>query len=147
MTLKAGIPGRIFFRIGEVADILGLKTYVIRYWEGEFPFLAPEKGASGQRVYQRAQIEMLVLVKHLLYVERYSIEGAKKRISELRRTGKLRETLDRLLNQREPDPLGPGSVIEKARVAALEEKLKELQTLIREPEESGLAVPGLKSIQ
>ncbi len=140
------IPGRIFFRIGEVADILGLKTYVIRYWEGEFPFLAPGKGASGQRVYQRAQIEMLVLVKHLLYGERYSIEGAKKRISELRRTGKLRETLDHLLNQREPDPLGPGSVIEKSRVAALEEKLKELQTLIREPEESGLTVPGLKTI-
>ena len=145
--MSVAIPGRIFFRIGEVADILGLKTYVIRYWEGEFPFLAPEKGASGQRVYQRAQIEMLVLVKHLLYVERYSIEGAKKRITELRRTGTLRETLNKLLNQRETDAFAPGSVIEKARIAALENKVKELQDLIRDPKESGLTVPGLKTLQ
>ncbi len=145
--MSIAIPGRIFFRIGEVADILGLKTYVIRYWEGEFPFLAPEKGASGQRVYQRAQIEMLVLVKHLLYVERYSIEGAKKRITELRRTGTLRETLNKLLSQRETDAFAPGSVIEKARIAALEEKVRELQDLIRDPKESGLTVPGLKTLQ
>jgi DNA-binding transcriptional MerR regulator len=145
--VSVAIPGRIFFRIGEVADILGLKTYVIRYWEGEFPFLAPEKGASGQRVYQRAQIEMLVLVKHLLYVERYSIEGAKKRITELRRTGTLRETLNKLLNQRETDAFAPGSIIEKARIAALEEKVRELQDLIRDPKESGMTVPGLKTLQ
>ena len=145
--MSVAIPGRIFFRIGEVADILGLKTYVIRYWEGEFPFLAPEKGASGQRVYQRAQIEMLVLVKHLLYVERYSIEGAKKRITELRRTGTLRETLNKLLNQRETDAFAPGSIIEKARIAALEEKVRELQDLIRDPKESGMTVPGLKTLQ
>jgi DNA-binding transcriptional MerR regulator len=141
------IPGRIFFRIGEVADILGLKTYVIRYWEGEFPFLTPQKGASGQRVYQRSQIEMLVLVKHLLYIERYSIEGAKKKIAELRKTGNLRETLNRLLQQPDPGVIGPGSIIGKDRIAVLEKKARELQELIRDPKAAGLDVPGLKPTQ
>ncbi len=141
------IPGRIFFRIGEVADILGLKTYVIRYWEGEFPFLTPQKGASGQRVYQRSQIEMLVLVKHLLYIERYSIEGAKKKIAELRKTGNLRQTLNQLLQQPDPGVIGPGSIIAKDRIAVLEKKARELQELIRDPKAAGLDVPGLKPTQ
>ena len=60
------IPNRIYFRIGDVAELVGVKPYVIRFWESEFPFLAPDKATSGQRVYRRTQIESLVLVKHLL---------------------------------------------------------------------------------
>jgi len=139
------IPDRVFFRIGDVSKILGLKTHVIRFWEGEFPFLAPEKGVSGHRVYRKSQIESLVLVKHLLHVERYSIEGAKKKITELRKSGKYKETLNRLMSAgAHPQNMAVGSFVEKERIAALEAKVKELQRLIREPRIAGLNVPGLK---
>ena len=139
------IPDRVFFRIGDVSKILGLKTHVIRFWEGEFPFLAPEKGVSGHRVYRKAQIESLVLVKHLLHVERYSIEGAKKKIAELRKSGKYKETLNRIMSAgSHSQNTAVGSFVEKERIAALEAKVRELQRLIREPRIAGLNVPGLK---
>lgn len=89
--LKIRIPERVFFRIGDVAELLTVKPHVLRYWESEFPVITPEKSASGQRVYRRSDVEMLVLIRHLLHEERYSIEGARKRICELRQEGALRE--------------------------------------------------------
>ncbi len=78
------IPNKLFFRIGEVADLLELKTYVLRFWETEFKGVSPTKSRSGQRVYRKKDVEMLFLIKHLLYVERFSIEGARKRIREMK---------------------------------------------------------------
>ena len=146
------IPDRIYFRIGDVAEIVGVKPYVIRFWEGEFPFLAPEKAKSGQRVYRRPQIESLILVKHLLHVERYSIEGAKKKLTELRREGKLKETIHKfvapaLIAIKEKEPIQVGSVISKDGLPiSLQEKVNELQKLIRDPEMHGISVPGLKPL-
>jgi len=85
------IPDRMYFRIGDVADIVGVKPYVLRYWESEFQFVTPQKSSTGQRVYRRSDVENLLLIKHLLYQERYSIEGARNRIKDLRREGGLRE--------------------------------------------------------
>jgi len=151
------IPDRTFFRIGDVAEIIGLKTFVIRFWEREFPFLAPEKGPNGHRVYRRSQIEALLLVKHLLHIERYSIEGARKRIAELRKAGKLREAIDELMQKTGArDLLAAGSVIPKSEIEslnqiesldALESSLQDLQSLIRDPAHAGIDVPGLKTIQ
>ncbi len=76
--------GRLFFRIGDVASIVGVKPYVLRYWETEFPQVSPKKALSGHRVYQRGEVERLLLIKKLLHEERYSIEGAKKKLRELR---------------------------------------------------------------
>jgi DNA-binding transcriptional MerR regulator len=84
------IPERLYFRIGDVADLLGVRPHVLRYWESEFPIVAPQKSATGQRVYRRSDVETLVMIKHLLHEERYSIEGARKRIRELRKEGALR---------------------------------------------------------
>jgi DNA-binding transcriptional MerR regulator len=84
------IPERLYFRIGDVAELVGVKPYVLRYWETEFPIVAPTKSGTGQRVYRRTDVENLLLIKHLLYQERYSIEGAKKRIRELRKEGELK---------------------------------------------------------
>jgi DNA-binding transcriptional MerR regulator len=81
------IPERLFFKIGDVAKLVGVEPYVLRYWETEFPMIAPEKSGSGQRVYRRRDVETVVVIKHLLYQERYSIEGARKRIRELRSSG------------------------------------------------------------
>lgn len=85
------IPDRMFFRIGEVARIAGVKPYVLRFWETEFPFLAPNKGGNQQRMYSRHNVENTLLVKHLLHVQRFSIEGAKKRLAEMRRQGEMAE--------------------------------------------------------
>lgn len=89
------IPDRMYFRIGEVAELLHLKPYVLRYWETEFPFLKPKKNSTGQRVYRRTEVESILLIRHLLHIERYSIEGAKLRLRELRGTaGGVRAELE-----------------------------------------------------
>jgi len=147
--MKITIPSRVFFRIGDVAEILGVKTYVIRFWETEFPFVAPEKGASGQRVYRRSQIEALILVKHLLHVERYSIEGAKKKLTELRKQAKLKEAMTALVSAEDESAIVIGSIVAKEHTAvtqieALEKQIADLQRLIREPDGQGIEVPGLR---
>lgn len=83
------IPDRFFFRIGDVSEITGIKPYVLRFWEKEFDLLQPVKNAAGQRVYRKTDVESVLLIKKLLYLERYSIEGAKKRLKELRKNGEL----------------------------------------------------------
>ncbi len=140
------IPDRTFFRIGDVSAILGVKPHVIRFWEGEFPFLAPEKAASGQRVYRRSQIEALILVKHLLHVERYSIEGARKRLTELRRSARLREAMEAVVVGRPLPDVGVGSVVPKSGIVSLRHRIEELRVLIREPDSAGFRINGLKSI-
>jgi DNA-binding transcriptional MerR regulator len=87
---KVQIPDRIYFKIGDVAELVGVKPYVLRYWETEFPMISPQKSNTGQRVYRRTDVETVVLIKTLLYDERYSIEGARKRIRELRKEGELK---------------------------------------------------------
>jgi DNA-binding transcriptional MerR regulator len=141
------IPDRIYFRIGDVAEIVGVKPHVIRFWESEFPFLAAEKAKSGQRVYRRTHIESLVLVKHLLHIERYSIEGAKKKLTELRREGKLKEAMLRHVSTTtEPIQVGSKVAREDVQILNLQKKFDELQKLIREPQVHGIPVPGLKPL-
>jgi DNA-binding transcriptional MerR regulator len=89
--IKIQIPEKLYFRIGDVAELLGVKPYVLRYWESEFPLINPEKSPTGQRVYRRSDVETLVMIRHLLYEERYSIEGARKKIKELRKEGELKD--------------------------------------------------------
>jgi DNA-binding transcriptional MerR regulator len=84
-------PLQEFFSIGEVCSLTDLKPHVLRYWESQFRFLNPAKNRSGNRVYQRREIELIMLVKHLLYTDKYTIEGARQCIELYRRTGKLKE--------------------------------------------------------
>ena len=83
-------PIQEFFSIGEVCTLTDLKPHVLRYWESQFRFLNPAKNRSGNRVYQRREIELIMLVKHLLYTEKYTIEGARARIEHYRRTCELK---------------------------------------------------------
>jgi len=73
-------PDKLFYKIGEVSRIVGVEPYVLRYWETEFPFLKPRKNKSGQRVYIKKDVELLLMIKRLLYQERYTIEGVRKRL-------------------------------------------------------------------
>lgn len=83
-SLEAVLPeGKLYYRIGEVSRITGVKPYVLRYWESEFRWMAPHKSRSKQRLYRRKDIEMILLIRKLLYEERYTIAGARKRLREL----------------------------------------------------------------
>jgi DNA-binding transcriptional MerR regulator len=85
------LPGirKEYYAIGEVCELVGLKPHVLRYWEAQFPSLHPSKNRSGNRVYRRKEIRLILLVKHLLYKEKYTIEGARRRLEQLRRDGEL----------------------------------------------------------
>src|SRR5713226_1023404 len=85
------IPEKLFFKIGEVCQLAGVQAHVLRYWESEFPTLAPQKNRAGQRVYRKRDVEMALRVKELLYEDQYTIAGAKKRLANDLRSGvKLR---------------------------------------------------------
>ena len=79
-----------FFSIGEVCQLTDLKPHVLRYWESQFRFLNPAKNRSGNRVYQRREVELIQLVKHLLYTEKYTIDGARQKVDEHRKGGSLK---------------------------------------------------------
>lgn len=118
-------PLQEFFSIGEVCSLTDLKPHVLRYWESQFRFLNPAKNRSGNRVYQRREIELILLVKHLLYTDKYTIEGARQCIEQYRRTGQLkpvahealkaealhdlRTSLEQVLRTLDGGPLPPGA--------------------------------------
>jgi DNA-binding transcriptional MerR regulator len=79
----AELPDRRYFRIGEVAGLLGVKPYVLRYWETEFPQVRPQKSRSGQRLYRRREVEVLLDIRHLLYERGFTIAGARKALKEM----------------------------------------------------------------
>lgn len=79
----ATIPNKLYFRIGEVATLLEIKPYVLRYWETEFPEIKPSKSKSGQRLYKKRDVELLWMIRDLLYEERFTIDGARKRLKEI----------------------------------------------------------------
>jgi DNA-binding transcriptional MerR regulator len=81
IALQAGspeIPDKLYFKIGEVSELLGVEPYVLRYWETEFSVLSPKKSGTGHRLYRRKDVELLLRIKHLLYEKRFTIEGARQ---------------------------------------------------------------------
>jgi DNA-binding transcriptional MerR regulator len=139
-TNKIQIPDRLYFRIGDVADLIGVKPYVLRYWESEFPMINPQKSPSGQRVYRKSDVETVVMIKHLLYEERYSIEGARKRIKELRKEGELKgfkegAVAGTLSSEAEEQPQPSPETVEKTDVSKSEIRAlaEELRSLVDTP--------------
>jgi len=84
------IPDKLYFRIGEVAELLGVEPYVLRYWESEFPLLSPKKSGAGHRLYRRKDVELLLRIKQLLYEKRFTIQGARQWLQNERRPRKSR---------------------------------------------------------
>ncbi|HEY4099533.1 MAG TPA: MerR family transcriptional regulator [Gemmatimonadales bacterium] len=83
-------PVQQFFSIGEVCALTDLKPHVLRYWESQFRFLNPAKNRSGNRVYKAREVELIMLVKHLLYTEKFTIDGARQRLDHYRQTGEIK---------------------------------------------------------
>jgi DNA-binding transcriptional MerR regulator len=102
------IPEKLFFKIGEVCEITGIQAHVLRYWESEFPMLAPQKNRAGQRTYRKRDVEMVLRIKELLYEDQYTIAGAKKRLTnELRGASKLKVVTPEMGGQPASPPPSP----------------------------------------
>ncbi|HYA29433.1 MAG TPA: MerR family transcriptional regulator [Acidobacteriota bacterium] len=82
------LPEKIYFKIGEVSEIVGVEPYVLRYWETEFEVLKPSKAPSKHRLYKKRDVELLLEIKRLLYSEGFTIEGARKRLKESKKEEK-----------------------------------------------------------
>src|SRR5919108_2577634 len=82
------LPDKIYFKIGEVSEIVGVEPYVLRYWETEFDVLKPSKAPSRHRLYKKKDVEMLLDIKRLLYSEGFTIEGARKKLKEYKKKEK-----------------------------------------------------------
>ena len=103
METGSEIPEKLFFRIGEVCDLIKVQPHVLRYWETEFPMLAPQKNRAGQRVYRRKDVEMVMRIRNLLYEEKFTIAGAKRKLQdEMHRTGSRPRTDAREAPTNEP---------------------------------------------
>jgi DNA-binding transcriptional MerR regulator len=93
VVLQSGlpeIPDKLYFKIGEVSDLLGVEPYVLRYWETEFSVLSPKKSGTGHRLYRRKDVELLLRIKHLLYDRKFTIDGARQSLQEELRAPKAR---------------------------------------------------------
>jgi len=112
MESESRIPEKLFFRIGEVCDLIKVQPHVLRYWETEFPMLAPQKNRAGQRVYRRKDVEMVFRIRDLLYEEKFTIAGAKKRLlDEIRGgSGRARQSEDSAEIEKEEAEPEPPSV-------------------------------------
>jgi DNA-binding transcriptional MerR regulator len=106
MELDSRIPEKLFFKIGEVCELIKVQPHVLRYWETEFPMLAPQKNRAGQRVYRRKDVEMVLRIRDLLYEEKFTIAGAKKKLQDETRGGSSRPKV----SAREPVIVEPVAV-------------------------------------
>jgi len=101
------IPDKLYFKIGEVSELLGVEPHVLRYWESEFPVLSPKKSGTGHRLYRRKDVELLLRIKHLLYEKRFTIEGARQTLHAEGKSGskpKLAKLEQRELFAQDPLP-------------------------------------------
>lgn len=119
--MAAERPERLkeFFSIGDVCELTELKPHVLRYWESQFKGLSPVKNRSGNRVYSRREVEMVMLVKHLLYTEKYTIDGARQKIDEYKRAGGVRPAAR--------------TGLDIQTIVALEAELAQLLAFLRDP--------------
>ncbi len=99
MDMDEPIAKRAYYSIGEVCDLTGLKAHVLRYWETQFELLHPTKNRAGNRVFRPKEIELILLVKHLLYEQKFTIDGARQRLLDMRKGGEIlavsRDMVDR----------------------------------------------------
>lgn len=121
------IPDKLYFRIGEVARLAGIKPYVLRFWESEFPGLGPKKSGTGHRLYRRKDVEFVLEIKRLLYEKRYTIEGARKFL-EARPRAEASKPLKTAKTSRTKDP--QGQLFDGAS-PALDQVRKELQDILK----------------
>jgi DNA-binding transcriptional MerR regulator len=117
------IAKKAYYSIGDVCGLTGLKPHVLRYWESQFEVLRPGKNKAGNRVYRPKDVEIILLVKHLLYVQKYTIEGANQKLLEMRRDGELQQ--------------GPKEVLGPEFLEAMKKELEDLRSILTPLDPSG----------
>src|SRR5439155_21689714 len=125
--MSDGTPRKTFYKIGEVCQITDTQPYVLRFWESEFPQLAPKKGRTGQRVYRQRDVDLVLQIKRLLYQEGFTIAGARKKLGMGEGQGALDDLFDPAPAdgpQRLPDPPRPLGSILSSLTEGLEDILK-----------------------
>ncbi len=128
-------PVQEFFSIGEVCALTDLKPHVLRYWETQFKVLSPAKNRSGNRVYARREVELILFVKHLLYTEKYTIDGARQRLDAQRKSGELRSAARAALARETADAM-------ERELRSIVEMLEGRAPVTRPPAMDGQAEPS-----
>ena len=121
--MQEPLAKKAYDSIGEVCDLSGLKPHVLRYWETQFDVLHPTKNRAGNRVYRPKDIELILLVRHLLYERKYTIDGARQKLREIRRTGDLEEERQ--------------DVLEPELLAGMRDELIQLKSMLTPPPPNG----------
>ena len=121
MTTLSRIPEKLFFKIGEVCELIKVQPHVLRYWETEFPMLAPQKNRAGQRVYRRKDVEMVLRIRDLLYEEKFTIAGAKKKLADEMRGSPRTRTASKEAPAPEPEDIIPIAIEPSPTVSTHEE--------------------------
>lgn len=130
------IPDKLYFRIGDVAKLCGVEAYVLRFWETEFPQLKPNKSGTGQRLYRRRDVELTLRIKQLLYVDGYTIAGARQVF-----TAESREAKKDSAPAPEPQlKTSEAQVSAEKQLVKLRAELKEILGLLSQPVQSGVAI-------
>lgn len=114
------VARKAYYSIGDVCDLTGLKPHVLRYWETQFEILHPTKNRAGNRVYRPKEVELILMVKHLLYEEKFTIEGARKKLREMRNVGELEE--------------GQQDILEPEFLQGMKEELQKLLRILSPPQ-------------
>jgi DNA-binding transcriptional MerR regulator len=118
-TPRTEIPNKLYFRIGEVSKLLGVEPYVLRFWETEFPGLSPKKSETGQRLFRRKDVELLLHIKHLLREKRYTIEGARQSLLEAK------------MPRAEPEETGQQALFGSDPIPHIRQELRSLLDLLK----------------
>lgn len=132
-SFEEPVAAREYYSIGDVCDLTGLKPHVLRYWETQFEVLNPSKNRAGNRIYRSREVELVLLVKHLLYEKKFTIDGARQHLKEMRKGGGLEE--------------GRSRVVEPGILAGMRQELEQLMEILTPPdvdggEGKGEAAPG-----
>jgi DNA-binding transcriptional MerR regulator len=120
------IPNKLYFRIGEVAKLAGIKPYVLRFWESEFPGLGPKKSGTGHRLYRRKDVELVLEIKRLLYEKRFTIEGARKALE-----GSKQQKRAAIMKQDTPAPRHQGELFAGGNSEFFQELKRELNEILK----------------
>ena len=133
-TESPSIPDRLYFRIGDVAQICGLEAYVLRFWETQFPRLKPSKSKSGQRLYRRSEVELALEIKRLVHGEGYTISGARQVLEQVRRGEQARRNSDPEHHPPQSEPAdGPNPDAVAAAIGHARAELRQISALLSAP--------------
>lgn len=124
------IPDKLYFKIGEVSQLIGVEPYVLRYWETEFPEISPSKSTTKQRLYKRNDVELISRIRDLLYHDNFTIKGARQKIQEEKQLAKIEKSQNQQTMQFD-SPLDDKVILKKNAIDVLKQIIGEMDAFIK----------------